>query len=126
MPPLARLERADEALRAARHLLDGGFAKDSVNRAHLAMELGALACLATKGLMSKSHTGVQTLFYDHVAKPGLLPMEHAQALAAALRDRLLTDYEQPAADITRQRAAKHLDSAGRFLAAARAFLTAAP
>jgi uncharacterized protein (UPF0332 family) len=71
--PLQRLERAEEALRAARHLLDGGFERDCVNRAHLAMELGALAMLATKGLMSKSHTGVQTLFYDHIAKPGLLP-----------------------------------------------------
>lgn len=90
------------------------------------MELGALACLATKNLMSKSHTGVQTLFYEHMVKPGLLTMEHAQALAAAFRDRLLTDYEQPAADITRQRAEKHLDGAERFLAAARAFLTAAP
>ncbi len=123
--PLRRLERAEEALRAARHLLDGGFERDCVNRAHLAMELGALAMLATKGLKSKSHTGVQTLFYDHIAKPGLLPMEHAQALAAALRDRLVTDYEQPAADITRQRAERHLASAARFLDAARVALTAA-
>ncbi|CAO3354488.1 hypothetical protein [Azospirillum melinis] len=58
-------------------------------------------------------------------KPGLMPMEHAEALAAALRDRLLTDYEEPAADVTRDRAAKHLANAERFLADVRSLLTAA-
>jgi len=122
VPPKARLGRALEAVRAARFLFDGGFFADSVNRSHLAMELGALAVLATKGLTSKSHTGVQSLFYDHIAKPGLFPMELAQALAAALRDRLLTDYEQPAAEISRARAEKHLANAETFLAAVEAFL----
>lgn len=122
----ARLYRAKEAARAARYLYDGGFFADTVNRAHLAMELAALAMLETKGRFSRSHTGVQTLFYDHVAKPGLLPLIHAQALAAALRDRLLTDYDQPTAEITRQRAEKHLANAVAFLAAVEAYLSADP
>ncbi|MFS2010684.1 HEPN domain-containing protein [Azospirillum sp. CT11-132] len=123
--PLARLGRAEEALNAAKLLYSGGFPRDCVNRAHLAMELAALAILTRYGFGSKSHRGVQALFFEHVAKPGLMPMEHAQALAAALRDRLLTDYEEPAADVTRERAAKHLANAEHFLGDVRSLLTAA-
>ena len=122
--PLARLGRAEEALNAAKLLYSGGFPRDCVNRAHLAMELAALAILTRYGFGSKSHRGVQALFFEHVAKPGLMPMEHAQALAAALRDRLLTDYEEPAVDVTRERAAKHLANAEHFLADVRSLLTA--
>ncbi|CAO3446587.1 HEPN domain-containing protein [Azospirillum largimobile] len=124
--PLARLNRAEEALNAAKLPYSGGFPRDSVNRAHLAMELAALAILTRHGFGSKSHRGVQALFFEHVAKPGLMPMEHAQALAAALRDRLLTDYEEPAADVTRERAAKHLANAERLITDVRSLLAAAP
>ncbi len=124
--PFARLARAEEALNAARLLYSGGFPRDSVNRAHLAMELAALAILTRYGFGSKSHRGVQALFFEHVAKPGLMPMEHAQALAAALRDRLLTDYEEPAVDVTRDRAAKHLANAERLITDIRSLLAAAP
>lgn len=123
--PLARLGRAEEALNAARLLYSSGFPRDSVNRAHLSMELAALAILTRYSFGSKSHRGVQALFFEHVAKPGLMSMEHAQALASALRDRLLTDYEEPAVDVTRERAAKHLANAERFLAEVRSLLTAA-
>ncbi|WP_455178464.1 HEPN domain-containing protein [Azospirillum melinis] len=67
MEPLARLGRAEEALNAARLLYSGGFPRDSVNRAHLAMELAALAMLTRHGFGSKSHRGVQALFFEHVA-----------------------------------------------------------
>lgn len=118
-----RLTRAHEALRAAELLQAEGFHADSVNRAHLSLELAARAALSLHGVTSRTHTGIQALFYEHLAKPGLLPVSLAQGLAAALRDRLASDYEQPGRAITSDRAARHIDQARAMIAAVEALLT---
>jgi uncharacterized protein len=69
-----RLDRAREALTEAGLLLDSGHANTGVNRLYYACFYAVSALLLTKGLTATSHSGLRTLFHQHVIRPGLLAL----------------------------------------------------
>ena len=69
-----RLDRAREALTEASLLLDSGYANTGVNRLYYACFYAVSALLLTKGLTATSHSGLRTLFHQHLIRPGLLPL----------------------------------------------------
>ena len=73
--------RGEECLRAAEHLLEGGFFNDSVSRAYYAAFHWARAVLLTRGLEPRSHRGVIQLLGLHFVKEGQLGEDAAASLA---------------------------------------------
>jgi uncharacterized protein (UPF0332 family) len=69
-----RLERAREALAEAVVLLDSGHANTGVNRLYYACFYAVSALLLAKGLTATRHSGLRTLFHQHVIRAGLLPL----------------------------------------------------
>ena len=65
-----RLDRAREALAEATLLLDSGHANTGVNRLYYACFYAVSALLLTTGLTATSHSGLRTLFHQHVIRPG--------------------------------------------------------
>jgi uncharacterized protein (UPF0332 family) len=69
-----RLDRAREALAEASLLLDRGHANTGMNRLYYECFYAVSALLLTKGLTATSHSGLRTLFHQHLIRPGLLPL----------------------------------------------------
>ena len=57
------LTRAEDRLRAARHLLAGSHFSDAVSRAYYAMYFAATALLLSKGVATKTHSGLVGMLY---------------------------------------------------------------
>jgi hypothetical protein len=89
----ASLNRANEALRAARLLLRGGELRDAVSRAYYAMFHAARAALHQKGVTAKTHKGIQLMFDTHIVKEGLLSREYGEMFRTAFNLRQRCDYE---------------------------------
>jgi uncharacterized protein (UPF0332 family) len=89
-----RLATARERLAAAKTLLRNGFYKDAVARAYYAAYAAMRALLATKGLDSKSHQGVASLFTVHFVKSGLFPRDFTACVERARSRRERADYEE--------------------------------
>ena len=68
-----RLDRAREALAEAVLLLDSSRANTGVNRLSYACFYAVFALLLTKNMTATSHSGLRTLFQQHLIRPGLLP-----------------------------------------------------
>ena len=113
--------RGNEALRASKHLLAGGFCNDAVSRAHYAAFHWASALLLTKGVQVRTHRGLIQLFSLHFVKSGPLPQEVAAFLGRLETSRELSDYAA-AARFDATEARRELDQAERFIAACRPFL----
>ncbi len=115
------LRRADERLSAARHLLSGGHYSDTVSRAYYAMYFTTTALLLSRGLASKTHSGLVALLFEHFVKPGLLDREVASLLPAAMAARHEADYGFPDRS-TELEARETLADAERFVRRAREIL----
>lgn len=63
-----RLKMAREKLESGKLLLDQSRYGDAASRAYYALLHGARALLATKGLDSRKHSGVISLFNRHFVK----------------------------------------------------------
>jgi uncharacterized protein len=87
-----RLDRAREALAEAALLLDNGHANTRVNRLYYACFYAVSALLLTKGLTATRHSGLRTLFHQHVIRPGLLPLGHGQLYDRLFDQRQRSDY----------------------------------
>jgi uncharacterized protein (UPF0332 family) len=109
-------ERGDECLRAAEHLIAGGFFNDAVSRSYYAALHYARALLFTKELEAKSHRGVNTLFSLHFVKGGQLSFEALSDLSRLETFRELSDYNS-STEFTREQAMDEVDRARRFIAA---------
>ncbi|HOE66727.1 MAG TPA: HEPN domain-containing protein [Candidatus Hydrogenedentes bacterium] len=70
-----RMERAHEALSAARLLLERGHVYDAINRMYYAGFYAVVALLLVDGLYSSKHTGVRALFNMHWIRTEKLPVE---------------------------------------------------
>jgi uncharacterized protein len=108
----------DEALAAARCLIDNGFLRDAVSRAYYAAFHWARAMLLRKGIEPKTHRGVVQLFSLHFVKDGPLSEETASLLAHLETYRELSDYT-PAAAFTAEQAREEVSRAERFIDACR-------
>lgn len=91
---LYRMEQADDALQAARTLIDADLPRDAVNRAYYAIFYSVLALLVTRRLGTSKHSGALTLFSREFVKSGLLPPEMARLARRAFDRRLEADYAE--------------------------------
>jgi uncharacterized protein len=87
-----RLDRAREALAEAVLLLDNGHANTGVNRLYYACFYAVSALLLTKGLTATSHSGLRTLFHQHLIRPGLLPLGQGPLYDRLFDQRQRSDY----------------------------------
>jgi uncharacterized protein (UPF0332 family) len=87
-----RLDRAREALAEAALLLDSGHANTGVNRLYYACFYAVSALLFTQGLTATSHSGLRTLFHQHLIRPGLLPLGQGPLYDRLFDQRQRSDY----------------------------------
>lgn len=117
--------RADEALRAARALLQSGLFADAVSRAYYGAYHYLRALLRTRGLEPRSHAGALHLLNVEFIRPGALPSGVNRLLAGLQRSRELADYD-PSIRFDATDASALLDDAERFAAIIRPLLPDAP
>lgn len=111
----------EEALRAARVLLDARLPNDALSRAYYAMFHLARAVLFLDGLQPRTHKGVVAVLLDS-RTPARLPREAIDDLSRLQSLRDVADYSQTR--LTDEKAASEVATAERFVAAARAVLAA--
>jgi hypothetical protein len=112
------LDRSEERLEAAKHLVEGGHFPDSVSRAYYAMFFAARALLLAKGIEVRTHRGLVAGVYEHYVRPGLLGKDVAALLPAAMAARHEADYGFPDR-ASREEAIATIVDARRFLDSAR-------
>lgn len=86
------IKAAKEQLRNARILLDGEGFGGSISRSYYAFLDAATACLITKGLYPRSHTGLIDLFSLHFIKIGKIDRKYIRWLKRIKKDREDADY----------------------------------
>ena len=109
-----RMDRAKETLQEAEDSFKQNHFRMSVNRSYYAMFTPARALLALKELDSSKHSGVISLFNQHVIKAGLFPKELSKFLLGAKRVREDADYGD-FVEITEEDARSQIDHAQRFV-----------
>ena len=87
------LARAEQAVQAARALLDLGLNSDAVSRAYYGAFHALCALLFSRGLQAKTHGGAIHLFNTEFVRAGLLASSHNRLLAGIQRSRELADYD---------------------------------
>ena len=117
------LRKADDALSAARLLLQAQNGDGACNRAYYAMfdaAHAALFALGVEGLAApiKTHNGLVAKFGQHVVLAGRLADTHGEALNKVQRIRELADYSGDPVSLTD--AASAVELAEAFVAAVRA------
>lgn len=118
---LKGLDRAKDALNAARHDLKGGYELAAVNRAYYSIFYCANALLHIKNINVKSHQGVRTKFSEEYIKTGLLPLAFAEKMRNAYSLREEADYDLDAS-ISIQEAQTTIQDAEDILSASELFL----
>ena len=109
-----RIEKSQENLQESEDALKQNHFGMSVNRSYYAMFTSARAILALKELDSSKHSGVITLFSQHIIKPGLFPKELSKFLRKAKRIRENADYGD-FVEITKKDAQMQLEHAKEFV-----------
>jgi uncharacterized protein (UPF0332 family) len=120
---LIYLDGARNALRGARHNLDGDFYGVAANRAYYAFFYAATGLLLTLDITRSKHAGVLATFREHFVKTGIFPIEDSHAYGEAFELRNITDYEMLGqADSVQARTS--VESADRFVEHCKAYLMA--
>jgi uncharacterized protein (UPF0332 family) len=117
----SRLEQADDALNAARILLEQHSDRAAVNRAYYAMFYAVLALLALRKQETSKHTGAISLFDREFVKPGVFSRDLSQWLHRAFRQRLAADYA-PLRTVSDEEAQQIFNEARTFVAQVREHL----
>ncbi|HXE80919.1 MAG TPA: HEPN domain-containing protein [Vicinamibacterales bacterium] len=107
------LKRADEALRAARALLNGELYADAISRAYYGAFHSLRALLLSRGIEPKTHGGALHVFNTEFVRPGLFPSSYNRLLGGMQRSRELADYDA-AVTFSRQDAEACLRDAEAF------------
>jgi hypothetical protein len=87
------LARAEQALQAARALVDLRLHADAVSRAYYGAFHALRALLVSRGLEPKTHSGAIHLFNTEFVRAGLVASSHNRLLAGIQRSRELADYD---------------------------------
>jgi uncharacterized protein (UPF0332 family) len=120
---LIYLDGARNALRGARHNVDGDFHGVAINRAYYAFFYAATALLLTLDITRSKHAGVLAAFREHFVKTGIFRIEDSHAYGEVFELRNVTDYEMMGqADSVQAHAA--VESANRFIEHCEAYLMA--
>lgn len=109
------LESARERLRAAEHIMAGGFYRSVVSLAFYAFLDAADGALAARRITPKSHAGTISLFGLHFIKSGLVDAKYSRWFKRIRKQRLAADYER-ARTFTREEAQEALEQATEFVA----------
>ena len=88
-----RLARAEESLKAAHMMIEGGLLLPAVNRVYYSCFYAVSALLRTAGMASPKHSGVISLFEQHWVKTGLLPVDQGRFYRSLFRHRQRGDYD---------------------------------
>jgi len=115
------MARALEALEAARLLLEAGSLAATINRAYYAAFYAACALLETRGMGSRSHAGLLTMFGREFVVPGLVARKHGRALHKLFERRQEADYGA-FVDFDRETTTELVEAAEAFVADARELL----
>ena len=112
------LEKSKEQLAKAPALLHAGFPDDSGRVAYLAGFHAAQALIFEKlGRTAKTHSGVQAQFAKLAKERRELDAELRSFLGYAYQLKAIADYETgPGSHVTRERAARAIATAQRFIA----------
>lgn len=86
------LERADEALNAARTLLEKCLLADAVSRAYYAIYYAAQSMLYINSLSAKTHSGTINIFGKEIVEKGVVPRELGKILKDTHDLRQKADY----------------------------------
>lgn len=115
------LQKAENKLKAARRLLEGGFYEDSVSRSYYSMFHAASILLMMKGIEPRSHSGLAQMFGLHLVKTGEIDKKFGKMLAQVRELREDSDYEvlfeasKEEAELSLQNAEKFLKEIKRYL-----------
>jgi len=109
-----RLEKAKEMLKEAEDSCKQRHFSLAVNRSYYAMFTSARAFLALKELDSSKHSGVISLFNQHIVKAGLFPKESSRFLSEAKDMREDANYGD-FVKITEEDANGQINHAQKFL-----------
>ena len=112
-----RMDKAREILIEAKDSLQQNHFGMSVNRSYYVMFTSARALLALKEVDSSKHSGVISLFNQHIVKAGLFSKEIGRLLAKAKDIREGADYGD-FVKITEEDARNQIDNAEKFVAEA--------
>lgn len=120
MTPGELMQKADQALRSAHVLLEGGDTDGACNRAYYAMfDAARAALLASKAPVeaeiARTHSGLITAFSLHLVKSGRIAIEHGRALNKVEDLRLIADYKGD--QLTLENAHWAIEQASNFVAA---------
>ena len=113
--------RGNDALEAARVLLDAGLFNDAVSRAYYAGYHWASALLLTKGIEPRTHRGKIQMVSVHFVRTGLLDEKAAAELSRLEDYREVSDYTA-GTKFTQEEAAKAIERAESFITACRPLL----
>ncbi len=91
---LYRLKLARDKLKSAELLMEESYYSDAASRAYYSLLHGARALLATRGLDSKKHSGVISLFNRSFVKTDKVPKELGRLLLSAKDIREESDYNE--------------------------------
>lgn len=88
-----KMQKAEDALRSAKVLLDDGFLNGAVNRIYYSCYYAATALLFKKDIFTKSHTGVQQMLGLHFIKTNIIEKKHGQFYSILFNSRQMADYD---------------------------------
>ena len=111
---LARLKRSREHLKSARDLLLNDDFADSVSRSYYAIFQAARALLGLKGIESRKHSGVVSLFNRHFVKTGKVDKLLGVILKDSRRSREMADYTE-LAEFSREETEGQIADAETFI-----------
>ena len=117
-----RYEKAQEQIRVAQALLEGGSYSVSLNRSYYAIFHAIRAVNALDGFDSSKHSGVIAHFNQYHVRTGDFNKEASKIIRHASELREQADYED-FFEATREEAEEVLKSAAVFIEEVRQFLT---
>jgi len=117
----ANLERAEQSIQAAQHLISSGYNDFAASRAYYAAFYAATAVLLHEGLELSKHSAVIASIHQRFVKTGKLDKEQGKALNWLFELRGVGDYGG-AAHVSRQDAEQAIEAAEKFLKAASSLL----
>jgi uncharacterized protein (UPF0332 family) len=120
----AELARAEDALRAARVLIDAALLHDAESRLYYGIYHATVALLLVEGLEPRSHAATGGMLGLHFVKTGRMDAEDARLFARIQKYRLEADYGRNFV-LTEAALRQDLDACEGFVTRARAIIAAA-
>jgi uncharacterized protein (UPF0332 family) len=105
---------AKERIKSAELLLKERLYRDSISRSYYALFEVIRALLATKGVITKTHSGLIKQFGQYYIKTKIIPKKYAARLSELAEERQLADYER-LIEFSKVKAEKALKEAKEFV-----------